>query len=446
MLAQPQSTPAARIPVTPLSTPPAPDSPTRLGSHSPAQPRSDPATQQHPQPSIRHLLAASPFRPLDSLQCVIPLSRDGIAQGAGLAHDAGNLLGALGLYCDLLRAPGVLGPEHRHYATELGLIASRSSELIRRLLARPGEQTETRERPQRQSGTQILVSAESVTGSGRPLAGAAWDHAGALRTQPAFLTAGGRRDPAQRDASQTATSPPALTHTSALRLLGPVLERIAAGSATVSIWVPATLPQLDLSIEALERITVNLVRNAAEAIRSACGNATPARAGSTPDGASTRASNSARRPTATIRVGLGVAAGRLRLTVEDDGPGMPPAVAAAFLQPGPLPAKPGRGLGHRIVHELVAASGGHISIRVRPGQGTVFCIRWPVPISVSDGDGCADEGLRIGNHNSSYFGPAARPELATTSRLAVPSLAVPSLTVPSLTSPHLTVQGETRRC
>ncbi len=30
-----------------------------------------------------------------------------IAEGAGLAHDAGNLLGALSLYSDLLAMPGV---------------------------------------------------------------------------------------------------------------------------------------------------------------------------------------------------------------------------------------------------------------------------------------------------------------------------------------------------
>ena len=37
----------------------------------------------------------------------------GVAEGAGLAHDAGNLLGALSLYSDLLAMPGVLHEEHR---------------------------------------------------------------------------------------------------------------------------------------------------------------------------------------------------------------------------------------------------------------------------------------------------------------------------------------------
>ena len=46
----------------------------------------------------------------------------GVAEGAGLAHDAGNLLGALSLYSDLLAMPGVLNEEHREYANELRLL------------------------------------------------------------------------------------------------------------------------------------------------------------------------------------------------------------------------------------------------------------------------------------------------------------------------------------
>src|ERR1700741_3212365 len=50
----------------------------------------------------------------------------GVAEGAGLAHDAGNLLGALSLYSDLLAMPGVLNDEHREYANELRMLSDRS--------------------------------------------------------------------------------------------------------------------------------------------------------------------------------------------------------------------------------------------------------------------------------------------------------------------------------
>ena len=58
----------------------------------------------------------------------------GVAEGAGLAHDAGNLLGALSLYSDLLAMPGVLNEEHREYATELRMLSDRSWEMINRLV------------------------------------------------------------------------------------------------------------------------------------------------------------------------------------------------------------------------------------------------------------------------------------------------------------------------
>src|SRR5882757_4907500 len=58
----------------------------------------------------------------------------GVAEGAGLAHDAGNLLGALSLYSDLLAMPGVLHEEHREYATELRMLSDRSWAMINRLV------------------------------------------------------------------------------------------------------------------------------------------------------------------------------------------------------------------------------------------------------------------------------------------------------------------------
>src|ERR1700679_3681800 len=244
MQAQPQSTLAARI----FSAPPPPP--------LPAPPR------------------PSPSRSTPSL-----------ANHIGLAHDAGNLLSALALYSDLLSVPGVLRPEHQHYADELRLISDRSSKLIQRLLA---------------------------------------------NTPPSAPTS-----------SETA-SQPASDHATTLRNLAPVLERIA----------------------------VNLVRNAAEAIRLH------------------RTVHSTLQPPAValppgeIYVNLAVIAGRVQLTVQDNGPGMTPAIAAAYLQPSPLPRGASRGLGHRIVHELAAASEGQLSIRVRPGFGTTFCVKWPIPSNI----------------------------------------------------------------
>jgi signal transduction histidine kinase len=61
-------------------------------------------------------------------------SEGGIAEGAGLAHDAGNLLGALTLYSELLAMPGVLHEEYRAFAGELRLLSDRSWAMINRLV------------------------------------------------------------------------------------------------------------------------------------------------------------------------------------------------------------------------------------------------------------------------------------------------------------------------
>lgn len=275
MLAQPQSIPAARITSPPLSsTPPAPDT----------------------APSL--------------------------ADTTGLAHDAGNLLASLGLYCDLLSVPGVLRPEHQHYATELRTISQSSSRLISRLLALPA----------------TYSGASTVSTASLP---------------PALLR--------RRNARATDAISPAPDHATLLRNLAPVLERIASGAAVVTVSCPATLPTLSFPPEIIERIIVNLVRNAAEAIRIQHSQVTPPEI------------------PGQIHVALTVVAGRAQLTVEDNGPGMPPAIASAYLQPTPLPEGATRGLGHRIVHQLITASAGQLSIRVRPGHGTIFCVKWPIP-------------------------------------------------------------------
>jgi signal transduction histidine kinase len=256
-----------------------------------------------------------------------PTRTTSLAESTGLAHDAGNLLAALGLYCDLLNVAGVLRPEHQHYATELRLISDRSSDLIQRLLAGPAPPPPEPAQP----GT-----------------------AAQLSLPPELLH---RRNTRASDAL-----PAAPNHAAMLRNLAPVLERIAAGAAHVTVVTPVSIPSLDFPSEVIERITVNLVRNAAEAMRIQQASAPPSTLPSSEE----------------IHVTLCVDDGCLQLTVADNGPGMPPPIAAAYLQPLPLPLGATRGLGHRIVHELVNASAGKLSIRVHPGLGTTFCLKWPI--------------------------------------------------------------------
>jgi signal transduction histidine kinase len=250
-----------------------------------------------------------------------------LAESNGLAHDAGNLLAALGLYCDLLNVPGVLRPQHQHYATELRVIADRSSRLIRRLLATP---------------------VAAIHNAASPSTDAA-----AVRPSKLFRS----RNPRASDALANTTN-----HAAMLLSLTPVLRRIAAGAADVTVTCQVSFPPLGFPSEIIERITVNLVRNAAEAIRRQ----------------QVGAPFVPLAPPGQIRVTLAVVATGLQLTVEDNGPGMSPTNVEAYLHPEPLPPGASHGFGHRIVHELAAASEGQLSIRVRPGQGTAFCLKWPI--------------------------------------------------------------------
>jgi signal transduction histidine kinase len=306
MQAQPQSNLAARTTSTLPSTPSPSPPPASADATPPASPDATPPA------AVR---------------------TPSLADSTGLAHDAGNLLAALALYSDLLHVAGVLRPEHQHYATELRLISNRSSQLIQRLLSAPA----------------ATAPDPAQSGSEAPLS-----------LPPKLL---GRRNARASD-----VVPATPNHAAMLRSLAPVLERIAAGAAHITVTSPASLPPLDFPSEIIERITVNLVRNAAEAIRRQQASAPPS---TLPPSGKIPASGK-------IQVTLAEVAGHAQLTVEDNGPGMPPAIAAAYLQPLPLPLGAIHGLGHRIVHELVNVSAGKLSIQVRPGKGTVFCLQWPL--------------------------------------------------------------------
>ena len=125
-----------------------------------------------------------------------------VAEGAGLAHDAGNLLGALNLYSELLGMPGVLHDEHREYAAELRLLSERSWAMIDRLV------NHAQNVPEGEAGGTILLEVvERCRG-----------------------------------------------------LLGKI-----AGRKVEIVWNAGGFQAVNVTAEAVERIVTNLVKNAAEA-------------------------------------------------------------------------------------------------------------------------------------------------------------------------------------
>lgn len=69
----------------------------------------------------------------------------------------------------------------------------------------------------------------------------------------------------------------------------------------------------------------------------------------------------------------------IRISVRDNGPGIPPEILPKIFQPyfTTKDARQGTGLGLNIVQRLVKENGGVLHVRTRPGEGTVFTVYLP---------------------------------------------------------------------
>jgi signal transduction histidine kinase len=285
----------------------------------------------------------------------------------GLSHDAQNLLGAVSLYCDLLSAPGVLKPEHRHYAEELRIVGTRSSALVVRLM-----------HPSPAAG----LPTRGAGGEGKP-------------GRPISLAA-------------LNTARPVTLRTIVTRCSG-MLGQVAGGRAIEVTYGPAASMPVLVSEETVERVLVNLVRNAAAALEERaeprCGRAgglqAPGRVAT--DSVTLRESwdGTDDETPGAIRIGVGQLVNRVgdprpwpfrrvRLTVEDSGCGMNPQQLDRVLFAGGEPLRGGRGIGLRVVRELVASSGGQLRAMSAPGVGTRMQIEWPAVVMASW------EGVEVG--------------------------------------------------
>jgi C4-dicarboxylate-specific signal transduction histidine kinase len=220
----------------------------------------------------------------------------GVAEGAGLAHDAGNLLGALSLYSDLLGMPGVLHEEHREYAAELRKLSDRSWAMIDRLM-------------------------NHARGTRRPKA-----------------------------AVESTVVPNVVDRCKGL------LSRVAGRTVEIEYGVGAFAP-VNVPAEAVERILTNLVKNVAEA--TAWVGAISVQV----EGATEVDENGGKWR-------------RVVMTVRDRGCGMDSSAVRRLMQGGGISPANGRGLGFRVVWELVALSGGCLNIESQPEVGTSISTEW----------------------------------------------------------------------
>ena len=153
---------------------------------------------------------------------------------------------------------------------------------------------------------------------------------------------------------------PDMTFTEPAAVLEGAFNRVGLpGKRPLRIDVPSTLPSIRMNASQMERVVVNLVENAIKYSPSG-----------TPIGVSARVTRD----------------GELRLSVEDEGPGVPVADRERIFEPffrNQMARKsnvPGHGLGLAICQSIVLAHGGRIEVNDRPGSGACFSVFLPARV------------------------------------------------------------------
>lgn len=276
---------------------------------------------------------------------------------AAVAHDARNMVAALGLYCELLEEPGVLSVSYTHYAQELRLLAHASCSLVEKLIAFDCRVT----RKQASAVVEATIPPRQLAADGdtpRP------------KKEP-----GRASDTEERSAARI----PGHIHSQELLPALPVENLAAELLANRNVLAALAGPAIALTVETtggahsvrltgedLTRLLVNLVKNASEAM---------------PAGG-------------RIRLGLsewpatGGAAACALITIEDNGPGIPPdsletIFTAGFTSHGQALRKEDwpmrhRGLGLAISRSIVENAGGRMWAANRGQGGACFSIELPV--------------------------------------------------------------------
>lgn len=275
---------------------------------------------------------------------------------AALAHDARNLITALGLYCDLLDEPGVLAPPFAHYRNELRLVAAAGRCLVSKIVARS----------ERENGSPIAALAS--------LPIAPWPFTAPSCETPGQAPSAGVRLSRQRSSSarfddEFAVTP--ITNLAAELLANRnLLAALAGPGIAVTVDAEGGARGIQLTAEDLTRILVNLVKNAADAM---------------PSGG--RIHISLNEIAAGSQLSQAGTPPRLLLAFEDNGPGIPPELLNKIFDRGytsQAPAGPGenwaafhRGLGLAITRSIVESACGSIVAANRPAGGARFSIELP---------------------------------------------------------------------
>jgi signal transduction histidine kinase len=264
-----------------------------------------------------------------------------------VAHDARNMVTALGLYCDLLEEPGVLATQFLHYGSELRLVAAASRRLVEKLVALDS-----------QAAPGIAFAFDGHRSPAGLLAESAAGGAGEL---PAFARGGLARG----ETWELFPAEPIDNLAAELKANRNLLAALAGPSIAVTVDVEGGDLPVRLTGEDLTRVLVNLVKNAAEAM---------------PAGGHIALSMH------EFHVGE-TSTPWLVLAVEDNGPGIPRKALEKVFESGYTTrsssgnggwASSHRGLGLSITRSIIEAAGGRIHAAIRAQAGACLEIELPV--------------------------------------------------------------------
>ncbi|MCA1649464.1 MAG: HAMP domain-containing protein, partial [Acidobacteria bacterium] len=122
------------------------------------------------------------------------------------------------------------------------------------------------------------------------------------------------------------------------------------------------LPPVRMDVEQIRRVLINLIDNAVEALGGATGSFRP----------------NGERPTIVLETTPDAVNGVARITVADNGPGIPLADRDKLFMPYYSTKRRGSGLGLAIVRRIIAEHGGSIEATDNVPNGTVFTIELPI--------------------------------------------------------------------
>ncbi|HFE53906.1 MAG TPA: GAF domain-containing protein, partial [Bacteroidetes bacterium] len=141
--------------------------------------------------------------------------------------------------------------------------------------------------------------------------------------------------------------------------LRPLLDRVLLGvpeGVRIAVDLPETCQMARVDGQLLEQVLMNLVANAVDSVASA-------------------STSAAGVPHVSVRVRCEEDA--LVLSVEDNGPGIPPDIRNRIFDPFFTTKPEGTGLGLAIVHNIVNVTRGTIRVDSTPGH-TVFTVTFPM--------------------------------------------------------------------